>query len=73
MYTCDRFSIEQTASLPTRQQLKMFLQTKGSPKKLEQMSTWEQIQLTHEYQCWAEKQQVRRAGFEGIDKALMNA
>ena len=38
-------------ALPTRQQLEKFLQSKGiSAKKLGQMSSWEQIQLTHEYQ-----------------------
>jgi hypothetical protein len=41
----------QCGLLPTRQQLEKFLQSKGIPaRKLGQMSTWEQIQLTHEYQ-----------------------
>lgn len=41
----------QPSLLPTRQQLEKFLQSKGvSAKKLGQMTTWEQIQLTHEYQ-----------------------
>lgn len=37
--------------LPTRKQLETFLQSKGiNPSRLGQMSTWEQIQLTREYQ-----------------------
>jgi hypothetical protein len=55
MSTCKQ-RLNQTAgvkvsSLPTRQQLEKFLQSKGgSSRKLEQMTTWEQIQLTREYQ-----------------------
>jgi hypothetical protein len=40
-----------TKLLPTRQQLIAFLQSKGiNPEKLKQMTAWEQIQLTKEYQ-----------------------
>lgn len=46
-----QMSVTQTGLLPTRHQLEKFLQSRGtSPKNLGQMSTWEQIQLTHEYQ-----------------------
>lgn len=48
----------QTTLLPTRQQLEQFLQIQGSTKKLEQLSTWEQIQLTHAYQNWVGKRGV---------------
>ncbi len=44
-------TVVRSISLPTRQQLEKFLQSKGIPsQKLGQMSTWEQIQLTREYQ-----------------------
>lgn len=47
----NRAKSAQPSLLPTRYQLESFLQSKGIPaKKLGQMSTWEQIQLTHEYQ-----------------------
>ena len=41
----------EAGSLPTRQQLIVFLQSKGlNPDQLKRMSAWEQIQLTKEYQ-----------------------
>jgi hypothetical protein len=56
----NRATLTQTDSLPTRQQLEAFLRSKGiTAKKLEQMSSWEQIQLTHEYQKLAEKSTQR--------------
>lgn len=44
-----------TKLLPTRQQLVTFLQSQGTnPEKLKQMTAWEQVQLTKEYQqAWS--------------------
>jgi hypothetical protein len=58
MHTCDQVPIALMGLLPTRHQLEEFLQTQGYSRRLEQLSTWEQIQLTHEYQCWVKNQRV---------------